>query len=115
HGVPQAINAGDLLLMLPYRALESLDADDGTRWRLCRAIAGAAERTVRGQSLEMDLTAGHRVGWDDWTRAAAGKTGALLALPVQGAALLAGHSGEQAEAIAAPFAQLGVLYQLQDD
>ena len=34
HGVPQAINAGDLGLMLPYQCIETMDVSDGIRWRL---------------------------------------------------------------------------------
>lgn len=115
HGIPQAINAGDLLLMLPYRALEQLDTSDAIRWRLSRALARTAEATVRGQSYEMDLLGSSRFGWDDWTLAAAGKTGAMLALPIEGAALLAGYAPEAAAALAADFAKLGLVYQLHDD
>jgi geranylgeranyl diphosphate synthase type I len=44
-----------------------------------------------------------------------GKTGGLFCLPVEGAAILAGHSEEEAARIAAAFMPLGVLFQLQDD
>ena len=42
HGVPQAINAGDLMLMLPYLAVGHSRTDDGTRWHLCAALARRA-------------------------------------------------------------------------
>lgn len=115
HGAPQAINAGDLLLMLPFRALEHLDTTDEIRWRLSKAVARAAEAAVRGQSLEMDLLANGRFGWDDWSTAARGKTGALLGLPVEGAALLAGFDPATATQMAAEFAPLGLIFQLMDD
>jgi geranylgeranyl pyrophosphate synthase len=115
HGVPQAINAGDLMLMLPFLALGDLPVDGDVRWQLTAALARAAEATVRGQSLEMDLLASRRFGWDDWLRAAEGKTGALLGVPVEGAALLAGLDARTAQRFGAAFSQLGVLYQLQDD
>jgi geranylgeranyl pyrophosphate synthase len=115
HGIPQAINAGDLMLMLPFLALGDLQVDGDVRWQLTAALARAAEATVRGQSLEMDLLAARRLGWDDWLRAAEGKTGALLGVPVEGAALLAGLDARTAQRFGAAFAQLGVLYQLQDD
>lgn len=115
HGVAQAINAGDLLLMLPYRALEALDCDDAVRWRLSRALARAAERTARGQAAELDLVPHRRLDWRAWTDASAGKSGALLGLPVEGAALLAGLDAATAEALGAAFVELGVLYQAHDD
>ncbi|MFO0631043.1 MAG: hypothetical protein U0325_36200 [Polyangiales bacterium] len=73
------------MLMLPYRAVEAVPVDDATRWGLARAVARAAEVTVRGQSFEQDMLPRRRFTWDDWWTAAAGKTGALLALPVEGA------------------------------
>ena len=113
HGVGQAINCGDLLLMLPFRALETLDATGQQRWLLSAAMARRAEATVRGQSLEMDLI--HSPTLANYLRATSGKTGALLALPVEGAAILAGLEAGNAAALAAPFLNIGLLFQLQDD
>ncbi len=115
HGAPQAINAGDLLLMLPFLAVDAVPADGDVRWGLARAIARRAEATVRGQSLELDLLGGRRTDWETWLRATEGKTGALLALPVEGAALLAGLSPDAAAHIAQDFVRIGVLFQVADD
>ncbi len=113
HGVGQAINCGDLLLMLPFRALETLDASGQQRWLLSAALARRAEATVRGQSLEMDLIQNPTLA--NYLRATTGKTGALLALPVEGAAILSGLEAGNAAALAAPFVNIGLLFQLQDD
>lgn len=115
HGEAQAINAGDLLLTLPYRAVEHVTAEPGLRWSLTRAIAARAEETVRGQSLEMTLL--ERRPWlrYDYERAARGKTGALIGLSVEGIALVSGQSPEQARAIGDAFRDIGLVYQLQDD
>ncbi|MGF1509862.1 MAG: polyprenyl synthetase family protein [Myxococcota bacterium] len=115
HGHAQAINAGDLLLMLPFIAVEQVQASDATRWHLARAIARRAEETVRGQSLEMCLLSGAQWDWDSYAAAASGKTSALMALPVHGSALLAGRSCEESERLAEPFLDLGLLFQIQDD
>ena len=115
HGQAQAINAGDLLLMLPYVALEHVECSDATRWHLTRAIARRSEDTVRGQSLEMCLLDGGQWDWGSYADAAQGKTSALMALPVHGAALLAGRSPAVAEALADAFKPLGLLFQIQDD
>lgn len=115
HGAAQAINAGDLLLMLPTVALESLTCDFGVRWLLARALARFAADTVRGQSLEMTLLDSKRFGWDDYTRAVHGKTAGFFALPIYGAALLAGRSDAQAHALADAFATIGTIFQIQDD
>ncbi len=115
HGSNQAINAGDLMLMLPWLAVAECQIEEAIRYRLSLALAERAQRTVRGQVDEMDLLSGRRLDAKTYTRVIHAKTGHLLALPVEGAALLAGHAPEQARRLALPFEELGVLYQLLDD
>lgn len=115
HGRAQAVNAGDLLLMLPYLAVEHVPTGDAVRYQLCRAIARRAEQTVRGQSLEMGLLQSGLWHWDDYAEAARGKTSALMALPVHGAALIAGADPEWASEVADPFRSVGLLFQIIDD
>ena len=115
HGEAQAINAGDLLLMLPYRAVDHLDVPAALKWELARAVARRAEETVRGQSLEMSLWASCRWDWASYEEAAVGKTSALMTLPVHGAALLAGRDPRAAERLSDCFEDLGLLFQMQDD
>lgn len=115
HGIPQAINAGDLLLVLPTRAIDELRVAPDVKWRLALAVVQASERAARGQSADMDLAHLSHPTWDDWTWAADGKTGTLLGLPVHGAAILAGLAETTAVRLAAPFAALGRVYQMLDD
>lgn len=115
HGQPQAINAGDLLLMLPFIAVEHLPTDDANRWHLARAIARRAEQTVRGQSMEMALLGSGQWGWESYAEAARGKTSALMTLPIHGAALLCGRTPADAERLADAFKDVGLLFQIQDD
>jgi geranylgeranyl diphosphate synthase type I len=115
HGMPQAINAGDLLLMMPTILLQDLAVSDSVRWNLALATARRAAATVRGQADEMALTHQRRLDWKSYLRAVAGKTGQLLALPVEGAALLAGRSPDHAAQLGDEFVRLGVIFQLQDD
>lgn len=113
HGAAQALNAGDLLLMLPFLALENLPASAELRWCLASTLARHAASTVRGQSDELALEPTCR--WDAYRTATVGKTCALFLLPVEGAALLAGRDPECARRLATGFEHLGVLFQLQDD
>ena len=115
HGMPQAVNAGDLLLQLPYLAIDELDCEPGIKWQLARMIARRAAECVQGQSLEMELLGQRRFDRPTFDRMIAGKTGALMRLPVEGAALLAGFDAGTAAAIAEPFGWIGNLFQLQDD
>lgn len=115
HGEAQAINAGDLLLMLPYLAVEHLDVPPDLKWELTRALARRAEETVRGQSLEMTLLGSQRFDWESYDRASVGKTSAFMALPVHGAALLAREPPGEAERLADCFRDLGLIFQMQND
>lgn len=115
HGLAQAINAGDLLLMLPYRVLDSLPIDDAVKWQLSHTLAVNAENIVRGQANELDMLQLGKLDWDSYAAASEGKTAALFGLPVQGAALIADRPPAQAARLAAPFRHLGVLFQIQDD
>lgn len=115
HGEAQAINAGDLLLMLPYVAVDHIDVEPATKWALTLALAQRAEETVRGQSLEMTLLTSCRWDWASYDAAATGKTSALMTLPVHGAALLGGRAAPQAQRLADCFRDLGLLFQMQDD
>lgn len=115
HGVNQAINVGDLLLMLPYRAVSQVAVDPAVKWSLCNALAIYAEDVVRGQSEEMGLLPHCRFDWDGYRAAAEGKTAALFSLPVYGGARIAGWTEEQAVALADEMRPIGLLFQIADD
>ena len=115
EGIGQAINAGDLMLMVPHLALDRMQADHGTRWLLSRALAYRSGETARGQSEDMSLLGDRLFDWASYVRVAEGKSGQLLGLPVEGACLLAGEDAEVAAAISDLYATLGTLFQLQDD
>ncbi|MFT7620896.1 MAG: geranylgeranyl diphosphate synthase type I [Myxococcota bacterium] len=115
YGPNQAINAGDLMLMIPALALEPSDYPPALKWHLSSAIARRGALTACGQSAEMQINDRREQCWDGWWAAAEGKTGHLFALPIEGAALLAGLNPAQATALADAVLPLGVLFQVQDD
>jgi geranylgeranyl diphosphate synthase type I len=115
HGMAQAINAGDLLLMLPYLAIDTAPVDGAVRASLCRAMAEGVARVIRGQASECALTHHGRPSRALYEAIIRGKTAALFELPVQGAALLVGHAPGVAQRFSAPFCHLGMLFQMQDD
>jgi geranylgeranyl diphosphate synthase type I len=115
HGAAQAINAGDLALMLPTLAIDQVPVEAGVKWYLSRCLASHAERVARGQAFELELLPRRRVKWSAYAQAASAKTAALFSLPVEGAALCAGRSQERAHALAEAFAPIGLLFQIQDD
>ena len=115
HGAAQAINVGDRLLVLSFRAAGLAGQDDAMRWRLTDAIVSCADETVRGQSLEMDMLARELLSWETCERVARMKTGALIALPFRGAAVLAGWPAERVAALTLELSGLGLVFQTQDD
>lgn len=115
HGVNQAINVGDLMLILPWRALEHLDCDPGRQWLLARQLARCAEEVVRGQSAELDLLPRRRLDWEAYREAAEGKTAALFALPIYGSCVLAGCDPAEASVYARELRSVGTLFQIADD
>jgi geranylgeranyl diphosphate synthase type I len=117
HGEVQAINAGDLLLVVPYRIVGETQRSGAIRWALCDALSRASEGMARGQAEEPGLIDAYRspAGFDPYLRCISGKTGALFAAPVEGAALIAGRDESCARQLAIPFSRLGELFQMQDD
>lgn len=113
YGMAQAINAGDYLLMLPFVLLGELPAE--ARAQMAPLVAEFATRIVRGQVDDIGSSVSARAEFEAYARTCEGKTGALLALPIVGAAVLGGVPKAEAARLAAPFLQLGVLFQLQDD
>jgi geranylgeranyl diphosphate synthase type I len=115
HGPAQAVNAGDLMLMLPFLAIDEVPASPELRWSLAITLATHATRVVRGQAAEFALAGSGQMDWECYLGAVAGKTSALFQLPVEGAALVSGSSPAEAQGFASGFRHLGVLFQLQDD
>lgn len=114
-GVAQAINLGDFMLMLPASAIQRLECADSVRWRLMAAVARRAQATALFQARELELRRHGTLDFEEWLRVAAGKTGELFALPVEGAALLGGATGMAAASMGDVFRHVGVAYQLADD
>ncbi|MEQ1878981.1 MAG: polyprenyl synthetase family protein [Bdellovibrionia bacterium] len=121
YGINEAINAGDLMLMLPFSALQEVPEKtiDGVslRWALSLEIARVAQTLVRGQSQEQYLlrVCGGPEGEQAYIDCANQKTGALLSAAIYGAALISGCPEVLARALAVEFEPVGLIFQIQDD
>lgn len=115
HGVAQAINVGDLGIALAYAALGPVPGPDALRWRLASLIARSSRRIVEGQASEMRLLDAGLPTWPEYASCVEGKTSALFALPIEGAALIAGRSPDVSGALADACRPVGLLFQIQDD
>lgn len=115
YGSAQAINAGDMMLMLAYRALERMPIPAESRAALAGCLARRTVETACGQAREIDLTERGDACWDGYLHAAMGKTGQFFAMPVEGALLCAGERPEAAQRVGDAFGWVGVLFQIIDD
>jgi len=113
YGVPQAINVGDFLLVLPYVALREIRAEH--RGALALLLGETSTRVVRGQVYDLALLDSGRLDPQEYYAAVRGKTGALFELPVSGAALLGNLGPERVARYGELFSSLGLLFQMQDD
>ena len=115
YGVPQAINVGDLGLMLPFAIVSDMDAPPEITAKLCGLVARHGMDAARGQTLTLNMLSHRQFRYETYRQCIEGTTGAFFALPIEGAALIAGFSPEEAHALGMSFVRLGTLYQLQDD
>ena len=115
YGVAQAINVGDLGLMLPFSIVADMATTADVSAGLMGLLAQHGVRAAEGQTLTLTMLSNRQFDFETYRRCIEGTTGAFFALPIEGAAILAGFNTVDARALAAGFLRLGVLYQLQDD
>ena len=115
HGKAQAINVGDVMLMMSTLVLRESAFDAATRWWLSEALSSRAVATAAGQSLELALLQNEWVDRERYLKAASGKSGPFFALPIEAAALCAGLDPELAHSIGDATLGLGSLFQVRDD
>lgn len=114
-GVPVALNCGDALYTLVWKALVDGCGPARQRGRLRRAFAAALKRVVDGQGVELAWIADGRfdVTERDYLAMIGGKTAALLGLACRAGAIAAGP--RHGAALAAYGESLGLAFQLRDD
>ncbi|MEV8096722.1 polyprenyl synthetase family protein [Kitasatospora sp. NPDC085879] len=108
-GVPQAILAGDALLTLGLQVLVEQDS------RAVPHLSAALWSLVEGQSADVAFESRRRVGVEECTTMAAGKTGALIGAACVLGALAGGADPERAESARQYGNHLGLAFQLVDD
>jgi geranylgeranyl diphosphate synthase type I len=116
-GIPQAINAGDAMYTLAYRALFDQLANSGPEIALDaqRVLQDACLALTRGQYLDLDFETRSQVSLDEYWEMIGGKTAALLAACTELGALAAGVNGDRRTAYREFGRSLGLAFQAQDD
>ena len=110
HSPALAMCGGVLLLSAAYRALA--DADTSVE-SLLRHVHARTADLIHGQAQDLSMIVQHS-SLAGYMTMAAGKSGSLLALPLELAMLCAGHRSDMVKAQAAGEA-FAVAYQMADD
>ncbi len=117
-GVPNAINAGDLLFSLAFVALEGLSragVPEQTVIRVWEIFNRTNLELTRGQHLDMQFERRASVTVDEYLSMIEGKSAALLSTCGQIGALIATDSQEVARDYAEFALNLGLAFQVRDD
>jgi geranylgeranyl diphosphate synthase, type I len=114
-GVPQAINLGDAMFYYALLMIRRLDAPVEVRERAATRLLTDTLKVIDGQEREFVLRRSSRPTLPEYQAMVEGKTSALFALPLAGAAEVCGAAPALVEGLATAAAHLGVLFQVQDD
>jgi len=116
-GIPQAINAGDAMYTLAYRALLDQRAVSGPEISLemQRVLQDTCLALTRGQYLDLDFETRRDISLEEYWEMISGKTAALLAACTELGALAAGVSEDRQGAYREFGRSLGLAFQVQDD
>ncbi len=115
YGTPLALNAGDGLFMMVWRA--ALEVKPRSRDSVERTLLSAFTAVLEGQARELGWH--QRNDWNlteaDYLAMANGKTAALVSAACSVGATLGGGSPAQVRALAAYGTGIGIAFQIQDD
>lgn len=116
YGEKQAINAGDLLLMISHKPLERINSSD-TRNNLSNLFTETAAKIVQGQSLEFQLNEldGSLDTRETYFRCISLKTAALFSCLAKGVGIIAQIPPSELNELNILFEKLGTIFQIQDD
>jgi geranylgeranyl diphosphate synthase, type I len=114
-GSAQAINAGDGMHAIAYRALLSGRARPSTRLRAAAALNNAIIAVIEGQCLDLDLEGSIDAPAATYLRLARSKTGALIGAALEAGALMGGGTTRQAATLRRAGIELGIAFQIRDD
>jgi len=116
HGVPVALNAGDLLIGDGYRLLAACDAPPAVRAALLQIAAQGHRQLCLGQGAELDWVHRPRVlGSADVLEIFRRKTSPAFAVALRLGAAYAGAPDEVHATLERYSDALGVAYQIRDD
>jgi len=115
YGLPLAINAGDGLFMMVWRA--ALLMKQKHSYQAQQILLDAFTSVLEGQAMELSWH--QKNSWDltesDYLKMAGGKTASLIRASCHSGALLGGGSKKEQDALADFGYKIGLAFQIQDD
>ena len=114
-GASQAINAGDALQALAFRAIASDARDPARALRAIVVLADAGLIVIEGQCLDLELEGRVETGLRAYLRMVAAKTGALLGGSLEAGAIMGGADARAAALFGRAGRLLGTAFQIRDD
>jgi geranylgeranyl diphosphate synthase, type I len=117
YGMPQAINAGDLMYTLAYQAVFDLVACLPSEWalRAARLFGRTCEDLTIGQHLDMRYETATQISLADYWPMVTGKTANLLGCSTRLGALSAGLPEDGQREFEQFGVSLGLAFQVVDD
>lgn len=115
YGAAQAVNLGDAMFYYALLCLQRLGGPAERREAATRRLVAQTLLVIAGQQQELELNAAATPTLADYVAMVRGKTSGLFALPMAGAAELCGCASALVAGLAEASAELGVLFQMQDD
>ena len=115
YGSNTALLLGDHLIAAAFRCLASSGCRHEALPGLVQAMASAVSRASSGQLQQLNLRIDGAALFNQYQTIACHKTGSLLALPLQFAAVLAGGDARTVDAAQRCGEQLGLAYQILND
>lgn len=114
-GTPTALNTGDALLTVAFRALADPELPAETSRRAALALSRATLEMVGGQQADIEATGAPPTDLTSYLRMVELKTGALMGAASALGAIAAGRSEETVIACTQFGRTLGIAFQLRDD
>ncbi|MFH1306742.1 MAG: polyprenyl synthetase family protein [Candidatus Micrarchaeota archaeon] len=115
HGIPLALNAGDGLFMMVWKA--ALEINSPRSLQAQKILLSSFTSVLEGQALELSWH--HNNNWnitkDDYMQMVGGKTASLISASCNVGALLGGGTPEQCSSLATYGYKIGLAFQVQDD
>jgi len=117
HGVPLALNAGDGLFMMVWKAAMGVGRDLGENKAAQKTMLDAFTKVLEGQAVELGWY--NKNKWDvseeEYRKMVGGKTGALIGVSCAVGAFLGGAGREEVESLMGFGMDVGIAFQIQDD